>query len=557
MRRLDAGLGEDRLEQPAVVEPDPAANRERPGRVAGQASEHAARPRRRVRESETRLEVVGVIAKAVVEPVFLLARRFDELVAQTQVERQVRADAPVVLDVGVVLLRAILEEERAPRILIAGDTPIEHGRIGRGVHRAAAARVERPEAAAKVLGEIVEALEAQVGAGLELMTAPEEPRDVVDELVIGLLAIDGEVAGIADDRARHRRIREADDRRVVAGGDVDARATLSKPVAELADRRLVDDMRPGDAGIALAIVLARLLAPNHVIRLEDLTRPLVAPGHRVNGVRRPIEPQRMVVGWLIDGLRGLVGPRAPRVVRRDVGKAGQDVLDERAVLRRVVAPGQARRGQLAGQEQITRVGLVALETLLVGADESEDAVPPDGETGGAAVLIARVVRLRRGKRTLGIPRAVLVEVIQIPVDLIGAGLGLYQDDGSVAAAELRGVGVGDDLELLDGRQRRALPVLVLGRIVVVDAVDLKRRAARAGAVEIDRRAGRRGRVVLPGRRVLAEPGEGFREREKAARIERRPILDLLCAQRAFDLAAGGVDVRRLGPHGDGFGNRRG
>ena len=149
VRRLDAGLGKDRLEQPAVIQPEPAANRERPGRAARQPSEQAARPRRCVGESETRLEIVGVIAKAVVEPVFLLARRFDELVAQTQVEGQVRSDPPVVLDVGVVFLRAILEEERAPRVLVTGDTPIEHRRIGRGVHRAAAGRSEHPEAAAE------------------------------------------------------------------------------------------------------------------------------------------------------------------------------------------------------------------------------------------------------------------------------------------------------------------------------------------------------------------------------------------------------------------------
>ena len=289
-------------------------------------------------------------------------------------------------------------------------------------------------------------------------------------------------------------------------------------------------MRPSDAGIGLAIVLARLLSPNHIVRLEDLPRPLVASGHRVDGVRRPIEPERMVVGGLVDGLRRLVGPRAPWIVRCDLGKTREDAVDERAVFRRVVAPGQARHGQLARQEQIAGVGLGALEAFLVGADEAEEAVLPDGETGGGAVLIARVVRLHRGKRALRIPHAVLMEVIQIPVDLIGPGFGLHQHDGAVAAAEFRRIGVGDDLELLDGRERRALPVLVLGGIVVVDAIDLKSRAASASAVEVDRRAGRSGRIVLPRRRVLAEPGECFREREKAAGIERRPIGDLLLVQ---------------------------
>ena len=75
-------------------------------------------------------------------------------------------------------------------------------------------------------------------------------------------------------------------------------------------------VRPGDAGIGLPVVLPRLLALDHIVGLEDLTRPLVTSGHRVDAVGGPIEPERMVVGGLIDGLKRLVGPRAPRVVRR-------------------------------------------------------------------------------------------------------------------------------------------------------------------------------------------------------------------------------------------------
>ena len=60
---------------------------------------------------------------------------------------------------------------------------------------------------------------------------------------------------------------------------------------------------------------------------------------------------------------------------------------------------------------------------------------------------------------------------------------------AVTTAELRAEVVGDDLKLFNRRQRSALSILVLGRIVVVDAVDLESRAARAGAVEVDRRSG--------------------------------------------------------------------
>ena len=91
------------------------------------------------------------------------------------------------------------------------------------------------------------------------------------------------------------------------------------------------------------------------------------------------------------------------------------------------------------------------------------------------------------KNDLRVPVAVLLIQVDVAVQLVGARLGLHQHDRAVAAAELRRVGVREDLEFLDRRQRRALAVLVLRRVVVVDAVDLERRAARAGAVEIDRR----------------------------------------------------------------------
>jgi hypothetical protein len=72
--------------------------------------------------------------------------------------------------------------------------------------------------------------------------------------------------------------------------------------------------------------------------------------------------------------------------------------------------------------------------------------------------------------------------------LIGSRFRLHEHDGAVAAAELGRIGIRDDLKLPDGRERGALAVLILGGIVVVDAVDLERDAARAGAVEVDGRS---------------------------------------------------------------------
>ena len=113
------------------------------------------------------------------------------------------------------------------------------------------------------------------------------------------------------------------------------------------------------------------------------------------------------------------------------------------------------------------------------------------------------------------------------MEIVGSRLGLDQDDRAITATKLGGEVVGDDLKFFDGRKRCALAVLVFGRVVVIDAVDLESRAARAGAVEVDRRAGRRGRIVLARSRILLKAGEGFGESQKVALIERRLIENLL------------------------------
>ena len=62
-----------------------------------------------------------------------------------------------------------------------------------------------PEPAREVVGDVVERLPADVGAGRNEWLREQLRRQVVDELMIGLIAVDREVAGVADDRARDRR----------------------------------------------------------------------------------------------------------------------------------------------------------------------------------------------------------------------------------------------------------------------------------------------------------------------------------------------------------------
>ena len=68
----------------------------------------------------------------------------------------------------------------------------------------------------------------------------------------------------------------------------------------------------------------------------------------------------------------------------------------------------------------------------------------DWEPEGEAVLVAaahRLIHRPRSEVALGIQGAVLVELVNIAVNSIGAGLGLDQDHGAEAATELRARGI--------------------------------------------------------------------------------------------------------------------
>ena len=97
VRRVGAqartGLREDRLEDASVVEAEAAADREIPRVPPASLPSSPAAPVRRIGKAQTRLDVVGVVAEAVVEPVLLFLRRADVLVADAEVQRQVLSES--------------------------------------------------------------------------------------------------------------------------------------------------------------------------------------------------------------------------------------------------------------------------------------------------------------------------------------------------------------------------------------------------------------------------------------------------------------------------------
>src|SRR5207237_8492449 len=98
------------------------------------------------------------------------------------------------------------------------------------------------------------------------------------------------------------------------------------------------------------------------------------------------------------------------------------------------------------------------------------------------------------------------------VNFIRSCKGLYQNNRAITAPKLGRRGLCQRLEFLYGRERCALSILILRRVIVVYAVDLKSCAARSRAIEINRGARRQRRVVLSRIRIFLKAGERFRER---------------------------------------------
>src|SRR5262249_40967601 len=98
--RTDAELvlREDRLEEAAMINTVAAADGEM-SRITGEPAQQPAIGRGRPGKTEARLDVVLVVAEAVLEAVLDLLGRADVLVAHAQIEREVAARCEFVLKV--------------------------------------------------------------------------------------------------------------------------------------------------------------------------------------------------------------------------------------------------------------------------------------------------------------------------------------------------------------------------------------------------------------------------------------------------------------------------
>ena len=156
-----------------------------------------------------------------------------------------------------------------------------------------------------------------------------------------------------------------------------------------------------------------------------------------------------------------------RIRNQSGRKAGQHRLNKRSVGRRVVSRSlfEPIGGiALAGKEHIAGVSLRARILSLIEAYEAEQSILYDRKTCSEAILIAAVYRFLN-PWTYDIPRrvqsAVVVKPISIPVNVIGAGDRLHQNNRPITTPELGGKAVSQRLKFLDGRERCALTVLVL------------------------------------------------------------------------------------------------
>src|SRR5688572_8473860 len=133
------------------------------------------------------------------------------------------ADSPVVFGVEVGLAIAVLQKERSKALLIvrcaAVDELVETVAVIYAVtcRNGAAVKTTR-----KVVCQVVKVLPANICSQFEVVLT-KESREVVNELVIGLITLNRKVTRTADARLRRNRarIKETNDRSIVAGRDVD------------------------------------------------------------------------------------------------------------------------------------------------------------------------------------------------------------------------------------------------------------------------------------------------------------------------------------------------
>jgi len=77
--------------------------------------------------------------------------------------------------------------------------------------------------------------------------------------------------------------------------------------------------------------------------------------------------------------------------------------------------------------------------------------------------------------------------ISFAVNFIRSLFSLHENNRTVTASEFGCEIVSQNLEFFNRGKRSSLTILIFRRIIVIDAVDLKRRAARSRSVEVNGR----------------------------------------------------------------------
>ena len=180
-------------------------------------------------------------------------------------------------------------------------------------------------------------------------------RDVIDKLVVGLVTLNRETAGVANDRTGNRcRIGKPNNGGIIARRNINQSGAEAQPITKFARRARREKMRPGKTDILLFVILVGAFADDDVIRVETLARVLPAGVEAVLLARVPIKPARIITRRKIEALFTYGSANRARVVwHKASGETCQNRGDKGAVSRRVIGRRLYKpscRDALTGQE---------------------------------------------------------------------------------------------------------------------------------------------------------------------------------------------------------------
>ena len=453
------------------------------------------------------------------------------VVADTEVQRQVVADAELVLHEKVVTAifgsDGVAERVRWPH----GDVELE--RVGREVGGVVRRVGPELEGARADRGPRRHLVEADASACLEGVLAAQQTRYEVAERLVEDVGADNGLGGVS---------------------------ALARDVAwmdvELADREGIPSSEPDGVHVVIeeglgagGQLLADAADANHVRDAVVQDRCVGAADQMIPVVLPLLCVERRVVG---------VESFAPR----RSGLEHPPHVDEVAVVDLHVSAAEIVTGpDLEGPDEIARewrrrcgkpllpsdiLAVLFHREIEVGAVLDDRAAKREAGLQGALVWLRRAVWQE-------VAAAVEPLVAKVGVDAAAERVGSaprdHVDDGAGAAAILGAVLVGQHLILLDVVQHHAyLRALTAAQavVVVVHAVDQVDVLLRRRAISHDLTALEGG-----GRGVGRHAGNELRERREVAEV-RRHILDLPAGQAAADLVAGLLHERRLPRDQHGF-----